>query len=232
MIVDVQGDPPTPADLHRLRDARTRARARIRAIDAKRLVALRAAFREEIGYVVRSASPFLISVLAIEELTIDDAAMRLEAQAGWPSRPRLASGRRPGCKSHTHALRHYFAGMLANGFSLPPLHCHTIERADGGWVRIEVADHSLEVSGKMGRVRFETRFGELRLGLIDEMPQTVFIACKGRPVEEVVDHVGLRGRGWRIDEIEDSKLPSRGQVLVVKTGSVAYRLPWIRKRSD
>ena len=95
-------------------------------------------------------------------------------------------------------------------------------------MRLEVADHSLEVSGKLGSVRFETRFGELRLELIDEMPQTMFIACKGRRVEKVVDHAALRGRGWLIDEVEDSKLPAVGQVLVVVTGSIAYRLPWAR----
>ncbi|WP_375393508.1 hypothetical protein [uncultured Sphingomonas sp.] len=205
-----------------------RAHARVHAIDEARSVALRAAFREEIGDVVRSASPFLISLLAIEELSLDDAAMFLEAQAGWPRRPRLAGRGSPRLKSHTLVLRHYFAGLLASGSSLPPLHCYRIDCADRGWMRIEVADHSLEVSGTIGSVRFQTRFGELRLELIDEMPLTLFIACEGRPVEDVVDHVALRGRGWRIDEVVDANLPFIGQVLVVVTGSVAYRLPWAR----
>ena len=228
MTGDAGADPPTLADRHRLRKARVRAQARVHAIDEARSVALRGAFREEIGDVVRSASPFLISLLAIEGLSLDDAAMFLEAQAGWPRRPRLSSGGSPGRKPYTHVMRHYFADLLANEYSVPPLHSYRIDVADGGWMRIGVADHSLEVSGRMGMVRFETRFGELRLELIDEMPQTVFIACKGRPVEDIVDHVALRGRGWRIDAVEDAKLHLLGQVLVVLTGSVAYRLPWAR----
>lgn len=61
-------------------------------------------------------------------------------------------------------------------------------------MRIEVVDHSLEGSGKICPVRLTTRFGELRLELIDEMPQTVFIACVGGIVEDIVDDVALRGR--------------------------------------
>lgn len=80
----------------------------------------------------------------------------------------------------------------------------------------------------MGPVRFGTRFGELRLELIDKIPQTVFIACRGRLVEEVVDHVALHGRKWRIDKVEDAKLPGTGQVLLVLTDPIGYRLPWAR----
>lgn len=218
-------DPPTLADLHRLRKARVRAHARVAAIDEEHTDALQAAFRKEIGDVVRSASPFLVSLLAIEGLSLDDAVMFLEAQAGWPRRPRLADGGSPGRNSHTHVMRHYFAGMLANGLSLPPLHGCRVDCADRGWIRIEVADHSLEVSGRIGSVRFQTRFGELRLELIDEMPQTLLIACRGRLVEDVVDYVALRGRGWRIAEVND-RSGSCGQSLVVVTGSVAYRMPW------
>ena len=204
-----------------------RAHARVHAIDEERSTALQAAFRDEIGAVVRSASPFLISLLGTEGLALDEAVLALEAQPGWPRRPRLAGLGPKGHGFYDHVLRKYSAGMLARGLSQPPLHGFTIEIA-GGWIRVEVVDHSLEVSGGIGPVRFRTRFGELRLELIEEMPQTVFIACTGRSVEQVVDHVALRGRGWRIDAVEDARLPVIGQVLVVMTGSVVYRLPWAR----
>lgn len=221
-------DAPTRADRRRLQKGRVLAFARVKAIDEARSAALRAAFREEIGAVVRSASPFLISLLSIEGLALDDATLLLEPQAGWPRRQRLEGSGLPGRKGYTHILRHHRAGMLAQQMSVPLLDGFRIPSVDDGWIRIEIVGHSLEVSGKMGPVFFETRYGELRFELIDVMPQALFLACKGRPIEEVVDHVTLRGRCWRIVETEDPKLPGMGQSLVVATGSVAYRFPWAR----
>lgn len=221
-------DAPTGADRRLLRKARLLAFARVKAIDEARSTALRAAFREEIGSVVRSASPFLVSLLAIEGLALDDATLLLGPQAGWPRRLRLGGSGLPGRKGYTHILRHYHAGMLAEEMAVPPMDGFRIHSVDDGWIRIEIVGHSLEVSGKLGPMFFETRYGELRFELIDEIPQALFIACKGRPIEKVVDHAALRGRCWRIVETEEPRLPGMGQTLVVATGSVAYRFPWAR----
>ena len=228
MIGHGRTDPPTAADRHRLREARVQTRARAKAIDDERSAGLRAAFREEIGAVVRSASPFLISLLAVEGTNLDDAVRFLEPQPGWPSRLQFQGSGSPGRKRYTHILRHYRTGLLANKMSVPPRDSFSLENVDDGWIRIEIVDHSIEVSGKMGLAFVETRFGELRFELIDELPQALIIACKGRLIEEVLDHAALRGRRWRIVEIEKPKLPGMGQTLVVATASITYRVPWAR----
>lgn len=188
--------------------------------------AVLAAFRAEVGAVVRSASPLLVSLLAGEGLTLDDAAALIRPLSCWPARPRLSGklGRR---RVHPHLLRYHMIGLSNGQLSEPPLHGHRIERADGGYLLVQIADHSLDLNARIGRVWLETRFGELRVEFMDEVPETIFMGCVGRLIEEVVDHEAVRGRGWRIVATEEASLIS-GQTLIVAMGSVAYRMPWMR----
>lgn len=126
-------------------------------------------------------------------------------------------------------LRHYVAGLHPKGGAAIPSYGYRMDRATGGWLRIEVMDHSVEVRGGIGPIFFETRFGELRVELTEEIPQTLLTGSIGRLIEEVVDHAALRGRGWRIVAVEDAALPDLGQMVVVMTGSVGYQLPWARQ---
>ena len=88
MSAPVPVDPPTPADHRLMRRARTRAHSRVKEIEEQRLSAMRMAFLEEIGAVVRSASPFLFALLELEGLTLEEAVMLIEPQHGWPRRLR------------------------------------------------------------------------------------------------------------------------------------------------
>ncbi|MDY7524630.1 hypothetical protein [Sphingomonas sp. 10B4] len=90
-------------------------------------------------------------------------------------------------------------------------------------VRVDV--HSIEVRVRLKTVTFDTCFGLLRIELGRHLPETLAIACVGRLVIEVVDHLSLRGSGWRIAAVEATSI---GSVLVVVTGSAAYRLQWAR----
>ena len=219
-------DKPTAGDRRRLRQARRVARARAAAIEMARDDAMLAAFRAEIGAVVRSASPLLVSLLADEGLTLDDAAATIRPQACWPARPRL-SGTLVGRRVHPHLLRYNMIGLSNGQLSEPPLHGRWIERADGGYILVQLADHSIEMNALIGRVWLETRFGELRVEFVEKVPETLFTGCVGRLIEEIVDHEALRGRGWRIVAIQEVS-PISGQTLIVATGSVPYRMPWMR----
>lgn len=228
----MSGDAPTEADRRRMRVARSRAHRRVKEIEEVTRTATLAAFREELVAIVRSASPFLVLLLQAAGLSLDDAAMLIAPPRGWPYRPRLPCNNAADPTAARHIVRHYLAGLL-------PKHrvrCgdrvsrqgHKIDMADGSWLRIEVAGHSLEATARIGPVRFETRFGELRVEMDGELPGSLTIGCIGRPIEQVVDHPALRGRGWLIKGVEDAVLPFVGSVLVVPTGGVPYRLPWAR----
>lgn len=223
-------DVPTDRDRRRQQVARARARRQVAAIDEAQQAALQSVFREELARVVRSASPLLIGFLAIEGLTLDDAVLQVEPQRGWPRRPRIKG---VSVANHTighHLIRHIAAGLIPKSQGvlqrLEARQGYIVNRAEDDWLRLEVAEHSLEMSARIGPVRFETRFGELRIELDGALPGTLAIGCVGRLIEEVVDHAALRSRGWRIAAVEDAAPPWVGQVLVVVTDSVPYRLPW------
>ncbi|MDH7971267.1 hypothetical protein QH494_03665 [Sphingomonas sp. AR_OL41] len=222
-------DPSTAGDRVRFRSARRRAHRRVEGItDARRLV-LRWAFREEMGVNVRSASPFLVGLLRGEHLTLDEAVHLINPLPGWPRRPRLSSAGSGALGPNLHMFRHYFAGLAA-GVGHPPLrdefHGHTFILAEGGHARMQVVGHSIEVEAKIGSVRFETRFGVLRIELDRSLPETLALASLGRDVEQIVDHPALLGRGWRIVEVVAARSPFLGSVLVVPTGAIPYSLPW------
>lgn len=196
-------------------------------------MAMLAAFRAEIGAAVRSASPLLAPMLAMDGMTLDGAAMLLDPQLGWPGRPRL-SGTKGSRSVHSHLLRHHLAGLTptsgtqwAAQISSSPLVGRRFERVDGDYLRLEVADHSLELEAQIGPIHVRTRFGELRIQLNFDMPLTLAGACVGRLVEEIVDHASWRGRGWRIAAVEEGG-GFCGHSLVVVTGSIGYRMKWVR----
>ena len=223
-------DLPTEADRRRMRNARACAHRRVDVIETVMRRMMDSAFREEMGATVRSASPFLIALLDHDGIALDDAVQLIEPQRGWPNHPQL--GGVANARASQHVVRHYVASLLPKAKMASPYraraHGFVFERADDDWLRIEVAGHSLEATARIGPVRFETRFCELRVELDGELPESLAIGCIGRPIEQVVDHPTLRGRGWLIKAVEDAALPFVGPVIVVPNGAVAYRVPWAR----
>lgn len=227
-------DPPTRGDHRRVRAARRVARARHRDIEAARAAGVLAAFRAEIRAAVRSASPLLVPMLAIEGMTLDAAVALIEPQIGWPTRPRL-SGPIGVSPFESHLIRHFLAGLspmpAQTGLmqiSTYPLVGRRFDRVDGGFIQLELADHSLELEAQLGPVHVRTRFGELRIQLGFDLPHTLSNACVGKLVEKIVDHAVWRGRGWRIAAVEEGG-GFCGQALLVLTGSVPYALPCPRR---
>lgn len=219
-------DPPSKADHVRIRRARKIARTRLVHSDQADPKRRRAAFREELGSVVRSASPLLVSVLGLHGITLDDAVYGIGPARDWPISPMLSdwnSGalhpslplRRPG-----RVPRHHL--------TVPPFHGVTIVETARERARLQVIDHSLELEGMTGSIRFRTRFGQLRLDLADDLPEALLMACVGRRVGEVVDYVGWRGLDWIIAATRTARYPWIGQALFSAIGTSGYRLPWTR----
>lgn len=161
-------DLPSLADRRRLRDARARARARIAVEEAGRLhrAELDAVFREEIGSTVRSVSPFLASLMAVEGYSLDEVVKGIRPAPGWPHRPRLGSGGVNGADSSRHLVRYYAASLLSRQGKVSlfdPAQDVWVTLSDGGWARIHIAGHSLEVDARIGASRLATRFGRLRV---------------------------------------------------------------------
>lgn len=190
---------------------------------------MRDAFQQEIGATVRSASPFLISLVASQGKSVDELVGRIGPGDQWPRWPSLTRsvGFRAARETHEKFVISTASGwkptIRLRGFG----HRITFLRSGGDWADLEIVKHSLELEGQIGMVKFETLFGTLRLRLDGRLPETLAMACVGRPVEDVIDHASLRGRGWRVTEVDDSASPL-AQTLVVATGSTPYRAPWAR----
>lgn len=219
-------DPPSKADHVRLRRARRVARVRLVYSDLRNPERWLAAFREELGSVVRSASPLLVPVLGLHGMTLDDAVYGVRPARDWPICPMLSdwtSGvlhpslplRRPGRMPRHH-------------LTVPPFHGMTIVDTDRERARLQLIDHSLELDGWTGPIRFRTRFGQLRVELTSDLPNALLAACVGRRMEEIVDHPAWRGRDWTIAAAETTDPPWLGQRLFSAVGTIDYKVPWAR----
>ncbi len=208
-----------------MRAARAKARREMAIAEKRFAKRSRELFLEEIGATVRSASPFLIALLASDGLTLDDVVGQIVPGYGWPQRPRIPSGNRS-WKMRKHAFRHVRAALRADDpFEILSMHGASVDLSSYTSAKVHIVAHSIEVRARLKTVTFSTRFGVLRIALGRCLPDTLAIGCVGRLVEEVVDHASLRGSGWLITDIETSE---NGATLIVKTGSVAYRMPWAR----
>jgi hypothetical protein len=222
-------DLPSQADRRRLRDARARARIAVEEAGRRHQAEVDAVFREEIGSTVRSVSPFLASLMAAEGYSLDDVVKGIKPAQGWPHRPRLTSGGLDDDPSR-HLIRYYAASLLSRQgkMSLPdPAHDVWMPLSDGGWARVHIAGHSIEVDARIGAIRLVTRFGELRVE-VPQSPETPGVSISGRRIADIVRHPALKGRDWRVAAVEPASPPSGGSILVVVTGATTYRLPWAR----
>ncbi|WP_162233319.1 hypothetical protein, partial [Sphingomonas sp. Leaf33] len=192
-------------------------------------------FRAEIAAAVRSTSPFLSTLLEANGSTLDQASFLIKPAPGWPLRPRMSGNSLLGLGGGRHFFRNYLASLASGGGVKPPVrgdsHGYSFFLNEGGWARVQIVGHSLEIDAEIGPLRFETRFGALRIELDRGLPETLAVACIGRPVDEVIDHESLRGHGWRIIEVDPEHPPYFRQTLVIATGSVGYRMPWWRNNS-
>ena len=133
-------DPPLPADWRRLREARTVARRRVDLTKTTSERLRHAAFGGRLGAAVRSASPFLISLLDTEGLSLDRTVGLIAPAPGWPRRPRMCWEGLTGSKGSAHMLRQYVAGIAARPWHATSLdgrgHPHSFSLPNGGWATI------------------------------------------------------------------------------------------------
>ncbi|MBX9729996.1 MAG: hypothetical protein K2X59_01595, partial [Sphingomonas sp.] len=186
----------------------------------------------EVGTIVRSASPFLLSLVASHGKLLDEVVDGIAPSPGWPRSPsvtRIAGTRfrpvedRPHCCLVSTGLG-WTKAVLVRGFG----HGFTFAQSGDEWARLEIVGHSLEVEARIGGLTLETLFGVLRITLQRRLPETLAAGCVGRSIESVIEHAALCGRGWVITGIEEPVSPTLAQALIVATGSTAYQMPWAR----
>lgn len=208
------------------------AREQAREVRRDDVGSLRDVFRGEIGTNVRSASPFLLSLVASQGESIDTLLYRIQPAPRWPRAPALRARPHIEFRRAREPYRRFMVctstgdreAVRLRGFG----HGLLFMRSRDDWACLDVVDHSLEVEARIGPVKIETLFGVLRVELDHRIPDTLAAACVGRAICEVIDHPALRGRRWMIGAVEEPPSATLGQALVVETGSVPFRMPWMR----
>lgn len=220
----------TDRDVAILRVARSTARRRVRAIDEARRLLMLDAFRLELGATIRCVTPLLAPLLALNDTTLDEAVWAIEPPGGWPRYPRIGTfvaGQACGCRS-THRSFTFAAGAMTRC----PFCCHDrgalFSITSGSWFRIDVFRHSLEVTGRLGSMRFATELGKLNIQIDANLPLTVRTACIGRMVGDVIDHEVFQDQSWKIVATVDAPYQFDRQVLIIETNFTQYRTPWAR----
>lgn len=225
-------DPTTATDRRRIRGARMEARERVRDVPRDDAASLRDIFRREIGTNVRSASPFLLSLVDSQGEALGALLDRIQPAPRWPRAPALSARPHIQFRRAREPYRRFTISTSTGdrelirwrGFG----HGTLFMQAHDDWACLEVVDHSLEVEARIGPVKFETLFGVLRIELDHRIPDTVATATVGRAVGDVIDHPALRGRRWMTASVEEPPSATLGQALVVETGSVTFGMPWFR----
>lgn len=150
-------DAPSVIDMRRQKAARGSARQQVAEADAIFAARSLEAFRQEVGAIVRSVSPFLIALLAAEGLVLDDVIEAIEPGYGWPGRPRISS-RRKELVASRHAFRHVVAGLLHD---LQPdsfaMHGVSVDLSGYTSAKVHLNAHSIEVRVRLGTATFSSR---------------------------------------------------------------------------
>lgn len=176
--------------------------------------------RVSVARSLRQASPLLLDALTVRSTSLGDVLDRLlEASTddgSWQT----------ALHSATAVWRHHVRGgnvaaPWSRGDLSAPL---TLAPAEG--LHLVWAADRLDVRGMEGRLRIATVGACAWLWIGDALPETLAIAAVNRPVDALLDHPLLTGRGYQVLRVEPERHRHGGTMLQVATGLRRCRTPW------
>lgn len=180
-----------------------RAREDILTIDRLASAMRLAAFRSYLTDALRSMSVLVPDMLASGGTDVQAALQRMRPSRGWPGcaglpdyaaasfrvRPRI---RAFGGKTWSSTATRFDVDVL-------PLRVGDAVMIDGAladWVEVAVAGRCLDVTLRGDACALSTAAGMARIRIPGELPDTVAAAAVRRPLDDLLDHPLLRGRGF------------------------------------
>lgn len=181
----------------------------------------RAMFRMHLMANVTTASQLLGVIEEVDGVDFQEAALAIPPPLGWPGRPlragahHLGSGSQRGFTFTFDQMlrRHRRAGRIVSASAV-----------SDDMIAVRVVGDGLELTAIDGGLRIETSRGLARIVVDGELPSVISVACKGRPIDALVSHRWLDGRGWPILAFDD--LPERRTAILIGTGRDDWRLPF------
>ncbi len=180
-----------------------RAREDILTIDRLASAMRLAAFRNYLTDALRSMSALVPDMLTSGGTDVQAALQRMRPSRGWPGcagRPDHAAASfrvRPttkafGCRTWSPAAPRFDVEAL-------PLRVGDAVILDGAladWVEVAVAGRCLDVTLRGNACALSTAAGMAKIRMPGELPHTVAAAAVHRPLDDLLDHPLLRGRGF------------------------------------
>lgn len=210
-------------------------RARDEALMLDRLVECMrlASFRNYLGATVHSMSAIVPDVLAtVPDVLatagsdVTSALQRIRPGHLWPmsTAPKATTSKMAQASRRGYPIR-TIGDARATTYRSPSRAGDAViaDGAPGEWVEVAIVGDSLEVVLRSDGSELSTHAGFAHLRLAGSLPDTVLAACEGRPLDDVVDHPLLRGRGYVV--ARSSKLAS-ASTLQFEVGRVALEMPW------
>ena len=209
-------------------DAIRRARREAIAIDRLAARLRLASFRGWMQTTVSRMSSLVPALLEGECVALEDALMRLRPSPAWKAVTR--SGSADGGGAHTRSLKHFYLGMLAGVSQVLPTRGDVqgelvLRRraSTPGRTAVNVVGHRIEIAIQGPAHQLATANGVGRLLVKLDLPETVAVACVGRPLEEITDVPLLAGRGLTVD---GAQRHAGGWVFGFAVDCVTIDLPW------
>jgi len=212
------------------REAGRRAREDILTIDRLATSMRLAAFRGYLTDAVRSMSALVPELLAAAGTDVRSALQRLRPSRGWP-----------GCAGRSdHAAAAYRVRPVVRAFGrkswpqvAPRFDIHALPMrvgdaivTDGAladWVEVAVAGTCLDVTSRSDAYELSTAGGMARIRFPGELPEIVAATALRRPLDDLVDHPLVRGRGFVAGKVSCG---SGETILEFKVGLLPLETPW------
>jgi hypothetical protein len=176
-------------------------------------------FRQHLQVTIRSCTPLLSRISAIEGLDPISALWSLRPPSEWPHSP------------STNSAIVVCGGQMRRKAVIPPRSrsssdvCLTLRAADDprGWLLLRVGRKSIELTGQVGDSQVRTLPGMLYVRMPHGVPNTILQAAVGRPLADLVDHPWFHSTDWTIRRIRPS---GWGAWIAVSTGRERFDMPW------
>lgn len=226
------GVPPSPVALVDVGEKSTIARRDAKTLD-RLLAELRiVAFRRWLATSVTQMSVLVPDLVSTEGRDLDCAVNALRPTRAWGFGASTVGTAKIRYLARVGAFYRYAtcggSGVRRDQRSVGPAFCQgrVVLRAGTSpleRVVVEVVAGGLEVLIGADGFALRTIAGQGRLRLDRGLPDALAAACRGRSLDEIVDHALLRGRGFEVDDVVQHGSAS---TIVFRVGDLPVAMPW------
>ena len=192
-------------------------------------------FRLHLGATVIRVSPLLLTLAAVEHVSIEEAVARILPPQDWPWRPlydfppaviRRAQQR----KAWLGAVGQTEVARFRRTFADPGVVIRGADHRHGRFA-VRPVGAVLGFTAAIGPGLLSAFGTTVLLKLPHGLPETLLDAIPGRPLDQIVHHAILVGRGYTASRVQPD-LSDGLPVISFRVPLVDFRMPWLTSCGD